>query len=65
MKNLLKNGCKNTYYYCYERFLELLIEHLSTNVNPRKPAAIARMAMIPANSIFKAANLTNEGGKED
>lgn len=63
MKNLLKTGCKNTYYHCYEWFLELLIEHLSTNINPRKPAAIARVAMIPANCIFKAANLTNKEGK--
>ena len=62
MKNLITTGCKNTYHHCNEWFLELLIEHLSTNINPRKPAAIARVAMIPANCVFKAANLTNEEG---
>lgn len=60
---LITTGCKNTYYHCYKWFLELLIEHLSTNINSRKPAAIARVAMIPANCIFKAANLTNEESK--
>ena len=50
-------------YHCYKWFLELLIEHLSTNINSRKPAPIARVAMIPANCIFKAANLTNEESK--
>ena len=60
---LITTSCKNTYYHCYKWFLELLIEHLSTNINSRKPAAIARVAMIPANCIFKAANLTNEESK--
>lgn len=44
-------------YYCQEWFLELLIQRLITNINPRKPAATARLAMMPANCISKEANL--------
>lgn len=52
-----KTGCRDTYYHCYEWLLELLIEHLSADINAREPAAVARVAVVPANRIFKAAHL--------
>jgi len=42
----------STYNHCYKGFLKLLIKHLGTDVDAREPAAIARVAVIPANCIF-------------
>lgn len=40
--------------------LKLLIKHLSWNINTRKPASIARMRMIPPNSILQTSGLYNK-----
>lgn len=47
----------STYNHCYEGFLKLLIEHLGTDVDPREPAAVAGVTVVPADGIFQASDL--------
>ncbi|MFS8029659.1 hypothetical protein Hanom_Chr17g01524901 [Helianthus anomalus] len=37
-----------------ERLLVLLVQHLSRNINPRQPASVTRMRMVPPNNIFQS-----------
>lgn len=47
----------STYNHCYEGLLKLLIEHLGTDVDPREPAAVAGVTVVPADGIFQASDL--------
>lgn len=42
----------STYHHCYKGFLKLLIKHLSTDIDPGEPAAVAGVTVVPANCIF-------------
>lgn len=42
----------STYNHCYKGFLKLLVKHLSTDIDPREPAAVARVTVIPADCVF-------------
>lgn len=46
-----------TYHDSNKRLLELLVEHLSTDINARQPASVARMTVIPTNCILQSTDL--------
>lgn len=46
-----------SYHNGHKRLLKLLVEHLSADIYAWQPASIARVTVIPANSILQPANL--------
>lgn len=49
-----------TYNHGNEWILELLVLHLSVDVNSRQPASITRMRVVPSNGVLQATNLMTE-----
>lgn len=48
---------QTTYHDSNERVLELLISHLSVDIDTRQPAAVSRVGVVPPNRVLDSADL--------
>ena len=52
-----RHGSDGVYHNGHPGLLVLLIQHLSPHINAREPAAIARVAVVPAQGILQTTHL--------